>query len=152
MLFGSEVAGLDISAYGIADAKEEVRPALTEGNCTRLPWPDRHFDLVISINTFHNLQIHELDQALREMQRVGKAAVGPGVAQQQHGVRDRLGREDVGQIAGGGVELHHAGPGRGVVGSDGARASQPGEEMTADEAGAAEDQDAFSGHGLIQNR
>ncbi|KIL97726.1 Methyltransferase type 11 [Paramagnetospirillum magnetotacticum MS-1] len=67
---GLTVAGLDISEYGINNAKEEVRPFLTLGNATRLPWPDRHFDLVISINTFHNLQIHELDQAVREMQRV----------------------------------------------------------------------------------
>jgi SAM-dependent methyltransferase len=69
---GIEVAGLDISQYGIDHAKEEVRPCLTQGNATSLPWPDGHFDLVISINTFHNLQIHELDQAVREMQRVSK--------------------------------------------------------------------------------
>jgi SAM-dependent methyltransferase len=69
---GIEIAGLDISQYGIDHAKEEARPFLRHGNATRLPWPDDHFDLVISINTFHNLQVFELDQALREMQRVGK--------------------------------------------------------------------------------
>ena len=69
---GIEVAGLDLSAYGVANAKEEVRPHLVVGNATDLPWPDGHFDLVISINTFHNLQVHDLDRALREMQRVGK--------------------------------------------------------------------------------
>ena len=37
-----------------------------------LPWPDQYFDLVISINTLHNLYIYDLDKALREMQRVGK--------------------------------------------------------------------------------
>lgn len=69
---GVEVAGLDISAYGIANAKAEVRPHLVVGAATDLPWPDRHFDLVISINTVHNLQIHEVDRAVREMQRVSK--------------------------------------------------------------------------------
>lgn len=69
---GIEVAGLDISAYGIEHAKEEVRPFIKHGNCTSLPWPDKHFDFVYSILTFHNLQIDELKQAIREMQRVGK--------------------------------------------------------------------------------
>ena len=69
---GIQVAGLDISEYGLANAKEEVRPFLRQGNCTSLPWADGSFDLVISLNTFHNLQVFELDQALREMQRVGK--------------------------------------------------------------------------------
>lgn len=67
---GLEVAGLDISEYGIANAKEEVRPFLKVGNCTRLPWPDGHFDLVYSINTFHNLYNYELKDALTELQRV----------------------------------------------------------------------------------
>lgn len=69
---GIEAAGIDISAYGIANAKEEVRPFLREGNCTDLPWPDRHFDFVYSINTFHNLHNYDLFKALKEMQRVGK--------------------------------------------------------------------------------
>lgn len=72
MATGAEVAGIDLSAYGIEHAKEEVRPFLTLGNCTSLPWPDRHFDFVYSINTFHNLTIDKLKQAVQEMQRVGK--------------------------------------------------------------------------------
>src|SRR5436190_14131302 len=52
---GLEVAGLDISTYAIEHAKPEIRDYLVPGNCTSLPWPDRSFDLVISINTFHNL-------------------------------------------------------------------------------------------------
>ncbi|BAE48875.1 class I SAM-dependent methyltransferase [Paramagnetospirillum magneticum] len=71
---GLEVVGLDISAYGIANAKEEMRPYLLEGNCTSLPFPDGHFDFVYSINTFHNLLNFELMAALKEMQRVGKGA------------------------------------------------------------------------------
>jgi len=69
---GIEVNGLDISAYGIANAKEEVRPRLKEGNATQLPYPDASFDLVLSINALHNLYCYELEQALKEIQRVGK--------------------------------------------------------------------------------
>jgi SAM-dependent methyltransferase len=69
---GLEVSGLDISRYGIENAKEEIRPRLEAGNCTALPYPDHSFDLVLSINTFHNLRNFELDAALREMVRVSR--------------------------------------------------------------------------------
>jgi SAM-dependent methyltransferase len=69
---GIEVTGLDISQYGIDNAKEEVRPHLHAGNCTELPFADGTFDFVYSINTFHNLKNFELFAALKEMQRVGK--------------------------------------------------------------------------------
>ena len=69
---GLQVEGLDISQYGIENAKEEVRPLLKLGSCTSLPWPDRHFDFVYSINTFHNLYNFELMQAIREVVRVGR--------------------------------------------------------------------------------
>jgi protein-L-isoaspartate(D-aspartate) O-methyltransferase len=68
----AEVYGLDISEYAIAHSKEEIRSQLTVGNATRLPWADNYFDLVISINTFHNLHNYDLDVALGEMERVGK--------------------------------------------------------------------------------
>lgn len=69
---GVEVAGLDISSYAIAHAKEEVKPFLTVGGAHELPYPDQSFDLVVSINTLHNLPCYELDQALREIERVGR--------------------------------------------------------------------------------
>jgi protein-L-isoaspartate(D-aspartate) O-methyltransferase len=71
---GLEVAGIDISAYGVAHTIESVRPFCQVGSATKLPWPDRHFDLVISINTLHNLYNYELDAALREIERVGRGA------------------------------------------------------------------------------
>jgi len=67
-----EIAGLDISTYGIANSKEEARPFLREGNCTKLPYPDQSFDFVYSINTFHNLKIDELKAAIQEVERVGR--------------------------------------------------------------------------------
>lgn len=69
---GVEIAGLDISPYGIEHAKEEAKPFIKQGNCTSLPWPDNYFDFVFTITTFHNLQIDELKKAVQEMQRVGK--------------------------------------------------------------------------------
>lgn len=69
---GLEVAGLDISTYGIEHAKEEVQPHLVHGHAKKLPWPDDHFDFVFSINTFHNLEVFDLKQAVMEMERVGK--------------------------------------------------------------------------------
>jgi SAM-dependent methyltransferase len=74
---GIEVSGIDISEYGIAHAKEEVRDNLKAGSCTSLPYGDDSFDFVYSINTFHNLAIQDLFQAVREMVRVarGKAYI-----------------------------------------------------------------------------
>lgn len=69
---GIEVHGLDISHYAIENAKEEVKDRLKIGNATALPYPDHYFDLVFSINTLHNLHCYDLDQALREIERVGK--------------------------------------------------------------------------------
>ena len=73
VLPGVEIAGLDISQYAIDHAKEEVRPFLRVGSATSLPWPDRTFDFVVSITTLHNLYNYELSNALKEIERVGKA-------------------------------------------------------------------------------
>jgi ubiquinone/menaquinone biosynthesis C-methylase UbiE len=68
---GLEVAGLDISAYALAHAKEEIRPYLTLGDASRLPYSDGSFDLVISLATLHNLPLPELWSAIAEIERVG---------------------------------------------------------------------------------
>ena len=69
----AEIYGIDISPYAITNSKEEIRHRLQVGSATDLPWPDDHFDLVISITTLHNLHAYDLDPALREMERVGKS-------------------------------------------------------------------------------
>ncbi|MAN80244.1 MAG: SAM-dependent methyltransferase [Rhodospirillaceae bacterium] len=69
---GLDVAGIDISEYGIENAKPEVRDRLTVGNCTDLPWEDDTFDFVYSINTLHNLEVFDLKRAIQEIERVGK--------------------------------------------------------------------------------
>lgn len=69
---GVEVAGIDISQYGVEHTMESVRPFVQVGTAAELPFPDQHFDLVISINTLHNLYLPELWSALREIERVGR--------------------------------------------------------------------------------
>jgi protein-L-isoaspartate(D-aspartate) O-methyltransferase len=40
-------------------------------DAAELPFSDKSFDLVISINTLHNLYCHDLHKALKEIARVG---------------------------------------------------------------------------------
>ncbi|MBI3558307.1 MAG: methyltransferase domain-containing protein, partial [Deltaproteobacteria bacterium] len=72
LLPGAKVRGLDISEYGIAHSKEEIRDKLVLGNCNKLPFADKEFDFVYSIMTFHNLYIYDLFASVRELQRVSK--------------------------------------------------------------------------------
>ena len=72
VLPGIEVRGIDISSYAIEHAHPEVKHLIDHGTAAKLPYPDQAFDLIFSINTLHNLHNRELDQALREMERVGK--------------------------------------------------------------------------------
>lgn len=72
VLPGLEVRGLDISTYAIENAHPEMKPLIDQGTAAKLPYGDKAFDLVFSINTLHNLHNRDLDAALREMERVGK--------------------------------------------------------------------------------
>ena len=69
---GLEVTGLDVSGYAKKNAKTEIQSRIHEGHAKKLPFQDREFDLVISINTLHNLECFDLDAALREIERVGR--------------------------------------------------------------------------------
>lgn len=73
VLPNAEIYGIDSSSYALNNSKEEIRDRLSLGNATNLAWPDNYFDFVYSINTLHCLHAHELDKALKEMQRVGKS-------------------------------------------------------------------------------
>ena len=69
------IRGIDISEYAIASAIEDIKPFIEVGNAKDLSrFNDKQFDLVISINTIHNLKLEECKQALKEIQRVGKNA------------------------------------------------------------------------------
>jgi protein-L-isoaspartate(D-aspartate) O-methyltransferase len=71
---GVEVRGIDISRYGIEHAMDSVKGKIVEGTAAELPFADKYFDLVVSINTLHNLFIYDLFSALREIERVGRSA------------------------------------------------------------------------------
>jgi len=73
LLPGCTVAGFDISEYGLATAKEEVRPHLFRHDAREpVPFADGAFDLVLSVNALHNLPVQDVAAALTEMQRVGR--------------------------------------------------------------------------------
>lgn len=69
---GLQVTGIDISAYALEHAKEEIKPFLKLGNARQLPYADKSFDLVYSINTLHNLYLYDLKQAVQEIERVSR--------------------------------------------------------------------------------
>ncbi|WP_320178455.1 class I SAM-dependent methyltransferase [Roseovarius pacificus] len=69
----AEIAGFDISEHGIADAPEAIRDRLFVHRAENpFPYPDQHFDLVISLMTLHNLPFGEVQRAAAEMQRVAR--------------------------------------------------------------------------------
>lgn len=69
---GIWVAGLDISSYALERAMEDVRRFLVVGSADRLPYADKSFDLVVSINTVHNLEPDRCRRAIEEMERVSR--------------------------------------------------------------------------------
>ncbi len=70
LLPGATVAGIDVSEYAIGNAMPSVKPFLKIASAEKLPYPDKSFDLVISINSIHNLPLERLKTALREINRV----------------------------------------------------------------------------------
>lgn len=69
---GIKVRGIDISEYAITHVLDDMKAVVSVGNAKKLPFPDKSFDVVISINTIHNLPPEECKQALREIERVKK--------------------------------------------------------------------------------
>ncbi|NGX63642.1 MAG: putative methyltransferase YcgJ [Candidatus Anoxychlamydiales bacterium] len=69
---GIKVSGIDISSYAVENSIESIKPHLKVGNAIDLPYEDNSFDLVISINTVHNLEKEDLAKSLLEIQRVSK--------------------------------------------------------------------------------
>ncbi len=67
-----EVFGIDISKYAINHGKKEIKNNLKIGNANKLPYAKNSFDLVLSINTLHNLYCYDLISSLKEIERVSK--------------------------------------------------------------------------------
>lgn len=66
------VSGIDISKYAIENAIDDMKPYLKIGNAKSLPFFDKSFDLVISINTVDHLPLEDCKKAISEIQRVTK--------------------------------------------------------------------------------
>ena len=67
------LVGVDISEYALANSKAHDRVSIARANAHSLPFADNSFDLVLSINTVHNLPRDLCIQAMSEMQRVSSA-------------------------------------------------------------------------------
>lgn len=69
---GITVKGIDVSPYAISHAIESMRPHISVADARELPFADQSFDVVLSINTVHNLERSDLIKALREIERVNR--------------------------------------------------------------------------------
>jgi len=67
-----DLHGVDVSKYAIDNSISEIKNKLQVANATKLPYEDNFFDLVIAINTIHNLDKEECATALKEISRVSK--------------------------------------------------------------------------------
>lgn len=70
---GIKFYGIDISEYALANAKEEIQPFLHK-HPAEIPLllDDNEFDLAMSLGTLHNLQLPQLEMAVKEISRLGK--------------------------------------------------------------------------------
>lgn len=69
---GITVKGVDISEYAIENAIDDMKPHVEIANAINLPFENNSFDVVISINTIHNLEREECGKALQEIERVSR--------------------------------------------------------------------------------
>jgi SAM-dependent methyltransferase len=68
-----EIYGIDSSEYAIANMHPNLKGNFYKQLAQEyFQWEDKYFDLVISLGTFHNLHLPELEKAVTEVQRVGK--------------------------------------------------------------------------------
>jgi SAM-dependent methyltransferase len=74
---GLDVFGLDISLYALRNCERDVIGRLLRGTAEWLPFPDRSFDCVLSLNTVHNFLRSRAIKVMQEIQRVsgGRAFV-----------------------------------------------------------------------------
>ena len=72
----AQVIGFDISSYAIKKSKKEIKKYLFKHNAkNKIKYKKKFFDLVISLGTLHNLQINDLENSIKEINRVGKKAL-----------------------------------------------------------------------------
>ena len=70
---GLKIYGCDVSSYALKrNFKLENLKVFKLDIKNKIPFKSKNFDLVISINTLHNLKIFDLENAIKEINRVGK--------------------------------------------------------------------------------
>lgn len=71
---GLQVVGTDISEHGLGHTTDLVKPHVQIHDARgEFNWKDDEFDLVISLTLLHNLRAFDLENCLREIQRIGKS-------------------------------------------------------------------------------
>ena len=69
-----QVVGTDISEHGLSHTTDLVKPHVQIHDARgEFKWQDKEFDLVISLTLLHNLRTFDLENCLREIQRIGKS-------------------------------------------------------------------------------
>lgn len=69
-----QIYGIDNSRYAKNNAKAEIKKNIKIYDINhKLDYESKFFDLVISINTLHNLKLKSLHQCLQEIERIGKS-------------------------------------------------------------------------------
>ena len=66
------LAGIDVSSYATTHCIDSMRGNLAIATADALPFADDSFDLVISINSIHNLPLDRCRTSLREIERVSR--------------------------------------------------------------------------------
>jgi len=66
------IKGIDVSEYAIEHAMADIKSNVQVADAKNLPFPDNSFDVVISINTIHNLERDDCAKALSEIERVSR--------------------------------------------------------------------------------
>ena len=67
------IYGIDISQYAIDNCHVAVKNNIKVGDAKNLEFDDNYFDLVMSINTVHNLDLDDCITSIKESSRVSKA-------------------------------------------------------------------------------
>lgn len=67
-----DVRGIDISSYAISNCIETIKDKVSVADAKKLPFDDNSFDVVISINTIHNLIQDDCAKAIKEIERVSR--------------------------------------------------------------------------------
>jgi len=67
------IIGCDKSIYAIKNAKKEIKKNIFFHDLkNKLNFPDKYFDLVLSINTLHNIKLNYVEKSIEEINKIAK--------------------------------------------------------------------------------